>query len=108
MGTGFAKRKKQAKALQQQVEHLQEKMAQTEATGTAGNGLVTITLNGDHELKRLKIDKQCVDPEDVEGLELLITSAYKDACEKLAANSQSGLGGLGGLGGFPGLGTLGF
>lgn len=107
MGTGFAKRKKQAKALQHQVEQLQEKMSQTEATGTAGNGLVTITLNGDHELKRLKIDKQCVDPEDVEGLELLISSAYKDACEKLKDSSQSGLGGMG-LGGFPGLGTLGF
>ena len=108
MGTGFAKRKKQAKALQQQVEQLQEKMSQTEVTGTAGNGLVSITLNGDHELKRLKIDKQCVDPEDVEGLELLVSSAYKDACEKLKNSSQVGLGGLGGLSGFPGLGTLGF
>jgi len=105
MGTGFAKRKKQARALQQQVEQLQEKMSQTEVTGSAGNGLVTITLNGDHELKHLKIDKQCVDPEDVEGLELLITSAHKDACEKLKNSSQSG---LGGLSGFPGLGTLGF
>ncbi len=83
-------------------------MSKTEVTGSAGNGLVTITLSGDHELKKIKIDKQCVDPEDVEGLELLITSAYKDACEQLSKDSQAGLGGLGGLGGLPGLGTLGF
>ncbi len=101
MGTGFAKRKKEARAFQQQVEQLKEKIAQTEATGSAGNGLVTVTLNGDHEMKSLRIDKRCVDPEDVEGLELLISSAYKDAYEKLATGSQASLGGL------PGLGMLG-
>jgi DNA-binding YbaB/EbfC family protein len=83
MGTGFAKRKKQAKELQQQLGKMQEEMLNTEATGSAGNGLVTITVNGDKELKAIKIKPECVDPEDIEGLEDLIKAAYSDATRQL-------------------------
>lgn len=83
MGTGFSKRKKQAKILQEQFSKMQEKIQETEVTGTAGQGLVAITLSGEHELKQIKINPQCVDPEDVEGLEDLIKAAYKDAFNKL-------------------------
>lgn len=83
MGTGFSKKKKQAKMLQEQLSRMQTQMNQIEVAGTAGNGLVTLTLNGDNELKQLKIKPECVDPEDVEGLEDLIKSAYGDALKKL-------------------------
>lgn len=97
MGTGFAKKKKQAKMLQQQFSQMQEKMLSAEATGSAANGLVTITLAGDHELKNIAIKPECVDPEDVEGLQDLIKAAYNDAKKKLeAANPMPKLPGAGG------------
>jgi len=83
MGTGFAKRKKQAKGLQQQLSQMQEQMLHTEATGSAGNGLVSITVSGDKELKRIQIKPECVDPEDVEGLQDLIQAAYANAIQQL-------------------------
>lgn len=94
MGTGFAKKKKQAKLLQQQFSQLQNQMQQTEVTGSAGNGLVTLTLSGEHELKNITIKPECVDPEDVEGLQDLIKAAYKDALTKLEAQSPQMPGGM--------------
>jgi DNA-binding YbaB/EbfC family protein len=91
MGTGFAKKKKQAKAMQQQFSQMQSQLQSLEITGSAGNGLVTIVLNGDNEIKQLKINPQCVDPEDVEGLEDLIKAAYKDANEKVKKESMKNL-----------------
>lgn len=87
MGTGFSKKKKQAKMLQEQLTKLQSQMQTSEAIGSAGNGLVTLTLTGEHELKQIKIKPECVDPEDVEGLEDLIKAAYADAVNKLKAES---------------------
>lgn len=83
MGTGFSKKKKQAKLLQEQFTKMQTQAAQIEAMGTAGNGLVSLTLNGEGELKQVKIKPECVDPEDIEGLEDLIKAAHADACKKL-------------------------
>lgn len=89
MGTGFAKKKKQAKILQEQFSKMQEDLQNVEVTGTAGNGLVTIVLNGDNDIKQLKIKPECVDPEDVEGLEDLIKAAYNDANSKLKEKAPS-------------------
>lgn len=99
MGSGFAKRKKQAKAMQAQFLKMQEELSASEFEGSAGNGLVTLKLNGDHEMLDLKIKPDCVDPEDVEGLEDLIRAAYADATAKLKEKMPGGndLGGLGGL-----------
>lgn len=83
MGTGFSKKKKQARMLQEQLGQMQNQMQSLEVEGSAGNGLVTLTLNGDNELKRLKIKPECIDPEDADGLETLIKAAYNDAMQKL-------------------------
>jgi nucleoid-associated protein EbfC len=91
MGTGFSKKKKQAKMLQQQLSKMQDQMKDTEVTGSSVNGLVTLTLNGDNELKQLKIKPECVDPEDVEGLEDLIKAAYQDALQQLKAHQMEGM-----------------
>lgn len=98
MGSGFARRKKEARALQEQFSKLQGELKSTEATGSAGNGLVTITLNGDNEMIRVKIKPECVDPEDVEGLEDLIVAAYQDAQKQI--NDNSPLNAIPGLKGF--------
>lgn len=103
MGTGFSKKKKQAKVLQEQFSKMQTQLQETEATGTAGNGLVSITLSGENELKQIKIKPECVDPEDIEGLEDLIKAAYKDALNKLKSQSPK----LPSMPGMPNLGSFG-
>ena len=88
MGSGYAKKKKEAKLLQQKFAKMQEKLKETTATGTAGGGLVSLTLNGEHEMTAIKIKPDCVDPDDVEGLEDLIRAAYKDANKQLQDSSD--------------------
>lgn len=83
MGTGFAKKKKEARMMQQQLAQTQSKLQQVEVSGSAGHGLVTLQLSGEGILKQLKIKPECVDPEDIEGLEDLIKAAYMDAYNKL-------------------------
>lgn len=97
MGSGFAKKKKQAKALQEKLSQFQNQMQKTEAVGTAGNGLVTLTLSGEYELKSLVIKPECVDPEDVEGLQDLIKAAYQDAFSKLSSQQPQIPGMSGGM-----------
>jgi DNA-binding YbaB/EbfC family protein len=107
MGSGFLKKKKQAKQFQAQISQMQDalsqKLDQLEVTGSAGNGLVQVTLNGSHELKGLKIKPECVDAEDIEGLETLIKAAFNDAYEKVKAQTESSS-----MEGLPNLSMLGF
>lgn len=91
MGTGFSKKKKQARAFQEQLTKMQSQMENAEVTGISGNGLVTVTLNGEYEIKQLKIKPECVDPEDVEGLEDLIKAAFKEASKKLKSQSMQSM-----------------
>ena len=91
MGSGFAKKKKEAKLLQAQLSQMQNKMQETEVSGSAGNGLVTLTLSGEYEMKNLRIKPECVDLEDIEGLQDLIKSAYGDAIKKLQEQSMSAM-----------------
>lgn len=93
MGSGFSKKKKEAKMMQEQLSQMQSKLQNLEITGTAGNGLVTVTLTGDHEIKQIKIKPECVDPEDVEGLEDLIKAAFNDASKKMHEDSMKQMGG---------------
>jgi len=83
MGSGFARKKKEAKLMQQQFGQIQQQMSHLEVTGTAGGGLVTLVLTGEGEMKSVKIKPDCVDKEDIEGLELLIRAAYSDAQKKM-------------------------
>lgn len=95
MGSGFSKLKKQAKQFEAQYEKMREELKQQEVSGSAGGGLVTIVLSGDHSLKKIEIKPACVDPNDVEGLQDLIRAAYEDAHQKLEQQSSgSSLGGL--------------
>lgn len=104
MGSGFSKRKKQAKEFQSQLIGMQETMKKTEVTGSAGNGLVTIRMNGENEVLQVKINPQCVDKEDIEGLEDLIKAACKDAHKQLSSQQSSGMPNMpAGFPGFPGL-----
>jgi DNA-binding YbaB/EbfC family protein len=103
MGSGFAKKKKEAKKMQEQFMKMQEHLKNESVEGVAGNGLVKIVLSGEHAMQKISINPSCVDPEDVEGLEDLIKAAYQDALKKLEKSMPSLSDSLGG-----GLGALGF
>lgn len=77
--------------MQQQFSQIQDQMSHVEMTGSAGGGLVTMTLTGEGELKSIKIKPECVDKEDIEGLEMLIKAAHTDAQKKLKEQSPPGL-----------------
>ena len=97
----------QAQQMQEQLVAAQNEIAATEITGSAGNGLVTVTGNGTGEITAVTIDPKVVDPEDVDTLQDLVLGALADLSQKrddLASEKMGPLaGGLGG-GGLPGLG----
>ena len=94
MGSGFSKMKKQARLMEQQLEALRAEMEAKIFTGTAGNGLVTVAMNGNKELQSMKINPECVDPKDLEGLQDLIVAACKEAYQKIEAENPQGSGGM--------------
>lgn len=73
---------KQAKALQEKMQSLQEEVAALEVEGTAGGGLVTVVMTGKNEMKRLRIDPSLLKPEEGEVLEDLVIAASNDARAK--------------------------
>ncbi len=88
--------------MQQQVVAAQAELAEAEVTGTAGGGLVTVTMRGSGEIVAVKIDPKVVDPEDVETLEDLVLAALHAASQAVREVTEEKMGplasGLGGLG----------
>ena len=80
---------KEAQKLQGRMTEMQEQLARTEMEGSAGGGMVTVTLNGKSEMRKIKIDKTLVDPAEVEMLEDLIVAATNDAKAKIEAHVQA-------------------
>lgn len=76
---------KQAQQMQQKMAEMQAKMDAMEITGSAGAGLVQITITGKSEMRALKVDPSLVDPQEVEVLEDLIIAAFNDAKAKQEA-----------------------
>ncbi len=79
---------KQARGLQDKMQALQDEIAEMELTGTAGAGLVSVTVDGKGGLKSVKIDPSLAVPDEVEILEDLIVAAASDARAKAEVASQ--------------------
>ena len=99
----------QAQAMQQQVVAAQLELAERTVDGTVGDGLVSVTVNGNGELVGVKIRENSFDPADTEDLEDLLVAAYRDARARADAMAAQALDPLaGGLDlGSMGLGELG-
>ncbi|GAB2943377.1 YbaB/EbfC family nucleoid-associated protein [Micromonospora polyrhachis] len=97
---------KQAQKMQQQIAAAQAELAAAELTGTAGGGLVTVTISGTGEIRAVKIDPKAVDPEDVETLEDLVVAAVHNANEAVRNLTEEKMGPV--TGGMGGLGLPGF
>ena len=76
---------KQAQQMQQKMADMQAALESAEVDGTAGGGMVTVTLSGKGEMKRIRIDPSIANPDDVEMLEDLVLAAHKDAKAKAEA-----------------------
>ncbi|MBA3825559.1 MAG: YbaB/EbfC family nucleoid-associated protein [Ktedonobacterales bacterium] len=87
------KMQQQMMKAQEQMAKAQEQMAQdlaaTVLDGTAGGGAVTVALTGDYHVQSVKIDPDAIDPADASGLEDLITAAFNDALDKVAAAQEN-------------------
>ena len=79
---------KQAQQMQAKMADMQAKLGDMEISGAAGGGMVAVTLNGRGEMRKLKIDRSLVDPDDVEVLEDLIVAAFNDAKAKVEGQMQ--------------------
>ena len=84
---------KQAEALQRNMQKAQEEIALMEVVGESGGGMVKVTMNGRHEVKRVQIEPIVVG-EDREMLEDLVAAACNDAVRKVEANTQQKMSGL--------------
>jgi nucleoid-associated protein EbfC len=78
---------KQAQAMQANMQKAQAEIANIEVIGESGGGMVKITMNGRHEVKRVQIEAS-VSAEDREMLEDLIAAAANDAAHKVEARVQ--------------------
>ncbi|HEX6014249.1 MAG TPA: YbaB/EbfC family nucleoid-associated protein [Geminicoccaceae bacterium] len=90
---------KEAQKLQTRMAEMQQQLAEAEMTGTAGGGMVNVTLNGKGEMRRIKIDPSLADPNEMEILEDLVVAACNDAKAKIDAHLQEEMGKL--TGGLP-------
>lgn len=79
---------KQVKDMQERMQRLQEELATIEVTGTAGGGLVSVTLTGKGDMKGVKIDPSLLKPEEAEIVEDLIVAATSDAKVKVDQRLQ--------------------
>lgn len=79
---GMGNMMKQAQKLQSQMLKLQEEMAEKTVETAAGGGMVTVVANGRQQIISIQIEKEVVDPEDVEMLQDLIMAAVNDALTK--------------------------
>ena len=82
---------KQAQRMQRQMEEAQKELEEKEVTATAGGGAVEVTVSGKHEVTKIKLSEEVVDPDDIEMLEDLIMAATNEAFRKLDEESQSSM-----------------
>ncbi|GAB6097313.1 YbaB/EbfC family nucleoid-associated protein [Desulfatiferula olefinivorans] len=94
---------KQAQKLQQKMMKLQEELAEQTVEATAGGGMVKVVANGKQQILSIAIEKEVVDPDDVDMLQDLITAAVNDALTKSQEMVSSQMGKLTGGMNIPGL-----
>ncbi|EQC42906.1 DNA-binding protein, YbaB/EbfC family [Bacteriovorax sp. BSW11_IV] len=73
---------KQAQMMQQKISTLQRELETRELDISAGGGMVKIKVNGKQEILEIKLNKECVDPNDVESLEELVLTAVNQAVKE--------------------------
>lgn len=81
----------QAQRMQDDLKRAQEELANLEVTGQSGGGVVSVTMNGRHEVRRVQIDRKLF-ADDPEMAEDLVAAAINDAVNKISTASQERIG----------------
>ena len=90
MRGNIAQLMQQAQKMQENMQRAQEELANLEVTGSAGGGMVSVTLTGAKECRKVRIDPGVLsDPEMAEDL---IAAAFNDASNKIDAESKNRMG----------------
>jgi len=95
MKNGLGNLMQQAQKMQEDMQKAQQEIADMQITGESGGGLVSVIMNGRHELLRVNIDDSLIG-DDKDMLEDLVAAAVNDAAQKVDAASKDKLGGLAG------------
>jgi len=82
MKKGLGQMMKQAQKMQAQILKIQEEMAERSVEASSGGGMVSVTANGKQEVLSVRIEREVVDPEDVEMLQDLVVAAVNEALKK--------------------------
>lgn len=97
---------KQAKKMQEKMARLQQELETRTVEAQAGGGMVRVTVNGKFEIVSLKIEKDVVNPEDVEMLQDLIAAAVNEGVRKSQEMASSEMSKITGGLSIPGLGGM--
>ena len=100
---GMGKMMKQAQQLQAKMMKMQEELAEKTVEGTAGGGMIKVVANGKQQVVSIAIEKEVVDPDDVEMLQDLILAAVNDALNRSQEMVSGEMGKLTGGMNIPGL-----
>lgn len=95
MKGGLGQLMRQAQQMQADMKKAQEELASVEVTGSAGGGMVSVTMNCKHEVRRVDIDSSMIG-EDREMLEDLVAAAVNDAVRKVEQTVQEKFSGIAG------------
>ncbi len=95
---------RQVQKMQENIRAKQEELEAKEYTGTASGEMVSVTMNGKHEVVAVSINPEAVDPEDIEMLEDLIAAAVNSAVSAVDKDSEEEMSKLTGGLNIPGLG----
>lgn len=82
MSKGMGQLMKQAQQMQQKMSTLQKELETRELETSSGGGMIKIKINGKQEILAVSINKECVDPSDVEMLEELVKTAVNQAVKE--------------------------
>ena len=87
MRGNIAQMMQQAQKMQENLQKAQEEIAKLEVTGSAGGGMVSVTLSGSKECRKVRIDPSVLsDPEMAEDL---VAAAFNDAVNRINEVSQA-------------------
>ncbi len=103
MAKGLGNIMKQAQQMQQKIARVQQELEGREVEATSGGGMVTAVVNGKQQLLNLKIEKDVVDPEDVDMLQDLVSAAVNEAIKKSQEMMQEEMGKVTGGMNLPGM-----
>ncbi len=94
---------KQAQKMQEDMATLQADLEEREYSATSGGGMVSVTVDGKHLIKSVKINPDIVDPDDTEMLEDLLTVAVNEAISNAIKTSEEEMSAITGGMNLPGM-----